>query len=130
MYKKTFVSTAKRSSFSRLKKSRRVKEMGFLLNICGKKCFLWSTKIFNQGSHFKLVVLLYCANSGATRTTFQFSIPLITNLFLIFFTAKKDIFTFFHFKIPLVSHIFLFFSCNFIFLMFVKMLSYSSRNHF
>ena len=109
-----FLSTAKfkiakRSSFSRLKKFRRVKEMEFLSNISGK-VLLWSTKVFLQNSHFNPVALLYYRNSWATRTNFSvqcafnnkplsnFNIcPILT--FVQFSSQLKEIFTFFYFKI-------------------------------
>ena len=64
-YFNSFLQQFKSNSFPRLTKSKRVEETGFLSKICGKM-FMWSTKNFLQGSHFKPVGLLYCGSSVAT----------------------------------------------------------------
>ena len=42
-----------------------------------------------------LVVVVQCGSFGATRITFLLTVPSISNLSPIFFTAEKDVFTFF-----------------------------------
>ena len=59
--------TAKPNSFSRLKKSRRVKEMGFLSRICGKT-FSVVNRCFPLRQLF--MVLFYCGAFRANRTKF------------------------------------------------------------
>ena len=67
--RKRLLSTAKRNSFSRLTKSKRVKEKVFLSKTCGKHVFCGQQKFF-----FKTVILSlwssFCGSSGATRTNF------------------------------------------------------------
>ena len=104
-YKKTFVEhskkfkTAKRNSLSRLTKSRRVKETIFLSKkcefffFCGQKKFSFKTVISSLWSSFIVKAL------GRHEQTFMFTVPLISNLCLIVFTAERNVFTFSIFKI-------------------------------
>ena len=79
---------------------------GFFIKNMKKKVFCGQEKF-----SFKIVILTLWSSFivkalGRPQRTFLFNVPLITNICLFLFTAKKDV-SLFYFKIPLVSHIFL-----------------------
>ena len=65
--RKRLLSTA--NKLTKLTKSRRVEEMGFLSKICGKM-FSLVNKSYPSKQSFKPVIVVYCGSSGATRTNF------------------------------------------------------------
>ena len=73
--RKRLLSTAKNKNrtkkffFQTEKIQKRVQKCDFYQKYV-EKCFLWSTKVFLQDSHFKPVVFIYCGSSGAIRTNF------------------------------------------------------------
>ena len=103
--------------FSKLKKSRRMTEMGIYqknVNIC----FPWSTKIYFKDSHFKLEGLLYCRIAGATWRNLPVRYAFNNKLFRNSFLSRKRFFQHLYFQNCInthESHIFLSFSCNSIF---------------
>ena len=105
--RKRLLSTAKRNSFSRLTKSKRVKEKVFLSKTCGKHVFCGQQKFFFKTVTLSLWSSFIVEALGRSERTFLFYMPLITNLFPILFATQTGVFTFFCFKIPLVSHILL-----------------------
>ena len=70
-YKEMFVEHINRKKKQQKKLFCQIEGNGIFIKNKWKKCFQWSTKVFFQYSHFKLVVFLCCGNSGATRTNFS-----------------------------------------------------------